>query len=108
MLTRDGICYDLNKTPWNYEVAYQDQILKFRFSSEYYLNNFIKKLGSNRKKINDSLTKRFGIILENNKLCDIKLYQSIEKRGFLIESEEDKIRCLSSIRLNGQNKILKS
>lgn len=108
MLTRYGICYDLNKTPWNYEVAYTDEILKFRFSSELYMNSFIKKLGSNRKKINDSLSKRFGIILENNKLCDLKLYQSIEKRGFLIESKEEKIRCLNNIRLNGQNKILKN
>lgn len=108
MLTRDGICYDLNVTPWNVEIKYPDETLKYRFSSEYYLNNFRKKLENNRKKINESLTKRFGIEIENNKLCDIKLYQSIEKRGFLLESKEEKIKCLNNIKLNGQNRTSKN
>lgn len=107
MLTRNGVAYDLKKSPYKFSIKYDNEILNFKFSSELYLNKFKDRIDSNRLSITNSLSNRFGFIICNNKLCDIKLYSLIEKRGFLIESEEGNLDCLSIIKLDGMNKIQK-
>lgn len=102
MLTRNGIAYDLTKSPYQVVVTYgKDDSIIYTFSSEYYKQNFMKKLEDNRELINNSLSKRFGFRIVNNKIGDLKLYKSIEKRGFLIETEDSKVECLSNITLDG-------
>lgn len=86
-LTRNNIAYDFRVSPYRLAVPYQDQTLCFVFSSELYKKKFYEQHLENREKINESLTKRFGFRVDHELLCDLKLYCSIEKRGFLIIEE---------------------
>ena len=107
-LTRGGVALNLAESPYRYNVDYSSRStsITFVFSSDFYRKNFIRKLSGNRKKINASLSKRFGFTLENSVLCDIKLYTSIEKRGFLIYQNGERFECLSSLKLDGDSLIM--
>lgn len=108
MLTRNGITYNLKLSPYEHIIKYSNgENIKYKFSSLLYKDKFITRLKGNRETINGSLSKRFGIELSNNVLCDLKLYSSIEKRGFLVETKEGYYECLNIIKLDGQNKIQK-
>ena len=100
-LTRGGVAYDFNVSPYRYNVDYGSGSITFVFSSNYYLGNFVDRIKGNREKINQSLSKRFGFTVKNNILCDIRLYSSIEKRGFLIYKDGEKFECLNSTILDG-------
>lgn len=104
-LTRRGVTYDLENTPYVYKVQYSSEVYEFKFSSKLYLEKFMNKSFENRKQVNESLTKRFGFAIVNNLLADIKLYATIEKRGFLIANRNRRFNCLNNIRLDGQNLI---
>lgn len=102
-LTRSGVAHDLTISPYVLTINYgEDDKLSFVFSSELYRNKFQEKIIDNRDKINESLSKRFGFMIVNNKLADIKLYTVVETRGFLIKGKED-YKCQSTIRLIGVN-----
>lgn len=89
-LTRNNVAYNLNESPHRLEVPYDDQqILIYVFSSEFYKTNFYNRFLGNREAISESLSKRFGFQIENDLLADLKLYTSIEKRGFLILNGKD-------------------
>ena len=106
MLTRNGIAYNLSLSPYKVTIKYdKDDHITFKFSSQLYKDNFQNKLKANRENIKNSLSKRFGFIIVNEKLSDLKLYSSIEKRGFLVETKEGIYQCLNTIKLDGQNKI---
>lgn len=105
-LTRSKIAYDLTISPHHVVVCYDSFKLKFVFSSGLYKRNFKDKLQSNREKINNSITNRFGFSIKNDILSDLKLYTTIEKRGFLIYKDKEKIECLNSIILDGNNLIM--
>lgn len=107
-LTRNGIAYDLNISPYRLEVPYEDVTLVYVFSSDLYKMNFYNRFLENREKISASLTNRFGFRIENDLLCDLKLYTMIEKRGFLILKGEDKIVCRENIILDGRKLTSKS
>lgn len=107
MLTRNGIAYNLKLSPYKITVKYDQESITYKFSSQLYKDNFQNKLKDHRKTIENSLSKRFGFIIVNEKLSDLKLYSSIEKRGFLIETKEGIYECLNTIKLDGQNKIQK-
>ena len=107
-LTRNGIAYDLNISPYRLEVPYDGYTLTYVFSSELYKSKFYEGFLANREEISASLTKRFGFKIENDLLCDIKLYSMIEKRGFLILKGEDKIVCRENIILDGVKLMRKS
>ena len=101
-LTRNNVAYNLNESPHRLEVPYDDQqSLIYVFSSEFYKTNFYNRFLDNREKISESLSKRFGFRVQNDLLSDLKLYTSIEKRGFLIFKGEDKIVCQENITLDG-------
>lgn len=105
-LTRRGIALDLEESPYRYQVRYGDSsCVTYVFSSGFYLENFGKKVETNRLKINDSLSKRFGFAVKYNLLCDLRLYSSIEKRGFLIYRDGKRIECLNNLILDGENVI---
>lgn len=108
-LTRNGVAYDFKASPYKHKVTYNtDDSLEFIFSSNLNMTKFIDKMEKNRKEINESLSKRFGFNIFNDKLSDIKLYVKIEKRGFLINKDKESIEWLSNIILDGNNLIIKS
>lgn len=106
-LTRSGIAHNLEISPYSLIVDYQDEQLEYVFSSEQYKNIFYRKFIDNRNKINESLSKRFGFKIENDKLADLKLYSMTEKRGFLIKGKEE-YKWLDTIELIGENLTTKS
>lgn len=108
-LTKSGVAYDLTISPHKLEMEYdENNKMIYTFSSQLYKNKFIDKLKDNREKVNHSLSKRFGFNIENNLLCDIKLYTTIEKRGFLLDNTKERFECLNIIKLDGNNLITKN
>ena len=83
--TRNGIIYDLNESDYRHT----ENGLTFVFSSQLYLDKFINKIQENRKYINNSLSKRFDVKVDVSALADVVLYGKIEKRGYLIVTNED-------------------
>lgn len=101
-LTRDGVCYNFYKTPYEVEIAYSgNNKILYKFSSQINVDRFKNKLKENRKKINDSLTNRFKMKITNDVLCDLKLYNKVETRGFLIFTGGVFIECQEHIQLDG-------
>ena len=84
MITRNGVCYDLNLSDYRHTIG----DLTFVFSSQLHLDKFKAKLKDNRNTINRSLSKRFNISIDVSKMADIVLYRKIETRGFLIVTNE--------------------
>lgn len=108
-LTKSKIAYDLNISPHKYKKQYKNgEEITFVFSSNLYLKKFSEAAAANREKINASLSNRFGFSTVNNLLCDLKLYITIEKRGFLIYKGQVKIECLNDITLDGSKMIVKN
>ena len=108
-LTRNGICYNFDKTPYEVTITYDNgQTIAYKFSSQNNIDRFNDKIKENRKKINDSLSKRFKFTIFEDIICDLKLYQTIETRGFLICSNGVFIECLDHIQLNGAEVTKKS
>ena len=103
------IAYDLTISPYKSKINYSPgRSIRFIFSSDLYKTKFESRLFENRKMINESLSKRFGFEIRNDVLCDIKLYSSIEKRGFLVKINKERFTCLESLELDGKNLIAKS
>lgn len=103
-LTRGGVVYDFKVSPFKLVVNYDiDDSILYTFSSQFNIDRFNERRDENRKTINNSLSKRFNITFKNDKLCDIKLYSTIEKRGFLIEDRKERYECLNNIILDGMN-----
>ena len=107
-LTRSNVAYDLNISPHKLTVDYKDEDITYIFSSELYKQKFIDRLEDNRNLINTSLSNRFGFTIINNKLSDLKLYLTIEKRGFLIYKGQVKVECLKDIILDGNQMIIEN
>lgn len=108
-VTRSNVYHNgLDESIHRTEVHYgENDKLTFVFSSELYKNMFENKCITNRENINNSLSKRFKFDVKMNKLADIKLYITTEKRGFLIIGKEE-YRCLNNIRLDGENLTLRN
>jgi len=103
-LTRSAVAYDLNISPHRESVPYDDgTTVVYVFSSALYRRNFYARFLDNRETISASLSKRFGFEVNNDLLADLKLYTTIEKRGFLIFKNEVKIECRENIILDGHN-----
>lgn len=108
-LTRSKVAYDLTISPHLLEIPYESgETLVYVFSSELYKNNFYNRFLENREKINESLSNRFGFRITNDLLCDLKIYISIEKRGFLILRDKEKIVCVEDIILDGSRMMKQS
>lgn len=101
-LTRSKVAYDLNVSPHRHMISYGDDEITYVFSSELYRDKFTARVQENRENINHSLSNRFGFTIINDLLCDIKLYITVEKRGFLIMKGQDKLDCLNQVELHGQ------
>lgn len=100
-LTRAGVSYNLHKSPHLLEMDYQEAKVIFHFSSQTYRIKFLSRLGENRESINTSLSNRFGFNVKADILADLKLYSTIEKRGFLISINGEFAECQNDIILDG-------
>lgn len=81
-LTRRGICYNLEKSPYTTTLAYGDKLIIFYFSSTRYKEKFDSELDAARDTLHESLSNRFKIDICFSFLSDLILYRRIEKRGF--------------------------
>ena len=86
---------------------YSNNRITYVFSSDLYKCKFLEKLEYNRQEINASLTNRFGFAISNDILCDIKMYLTIEKRGFLIFVNGDEMRSPDDFMLIGDTIVKK-
>ena len=107
-LTRSNIAYDLSISPHRHTVIYGEHSLEFVFSSELYKEKFKEKQLINREQINISLTKRFGVEVNYSILADLRLYTTIEKRGFLLVKNGVEVECPDKIRLECETLTLMS
>ena len=110
-LTKWRIAYDLNISPYHYNLSYGDfpvRSVRYYFSSQLYLDKFKSRIEDNRISIAESLSNRFGFHVECEFTADLKLYLTIEKRGFLLELGERRIECLESIISGGKMPIMMS
>lgn len=107
-LSRGGICYNLEVTPFFITEKYENRKVTFNFSSEFYKTKFINQIEEHREKINESLSKRFGLVVFNPILADIVLYSKVESRGFYLLIDDKEYKCLSNIKLSGVNQIQKN
>lgn len=108
-LTRSNIAHDLTLSPHFLQIKYPEgQTLRYIFSSELYKRKFTDKYEENRKAINQSLSNRFGFNIEVDMIADIKLYTTIEKRGFLIYRNDEVITCQDKVILDGNSLMMKS
>ena len=103
-MTRNGIVYDLRKSPYIFE----HNEFTYYFSSVNHKEKFLEKLRENRELINYSLSKRFGCNVDFNLLSDIVLYSKVETRGFLIKHKGDFFKCKKDIILNGEKATKKN
>lgn len=108
-LTRYGVAHDLEASPYRRKVLYSSgRGITYVFSSKLYKDIFDRKLEENREKISASLSKRFGFEIQNDILCDIKLYSSVEKRGFYLKTNKKGFTCLDNLRLDGKSLTTKN
>lgn len=107
-LTRSNIAYDLSISPHRHTVNYGECSLEYVFSSDLYRRKFIEKQNENRETISNSLTKRFGVTVRQPILADIRLYSTIEKRGFLLVKNGVEVQCPDRIELDGEKVTLKN
>lgn len=107
-LSRRGIAYNLHKSPYWTNINYGTFELTYVFSSPLIRDKFIAQVEDNRKKINLSLSKRFGFEIEACLLADIFLYKHTEHRGFLILNNEEEYTWQNIIVLSGESLMKKS
>ena len=105
-LTRRGICYNLEKSPYSTTLVYGDKLIIFYFSSARYKEKFDSELEAARDTLHESLSKRFKIKITFDILSDLILYRKIEKRGFHVFYDGEAYRQWpSSIKLDGVNQM---
>jgi hypothetical protein len=82
-ITRGGIYHNLRES--KYTVSNTEIV--FFFSSELYLNKFLREYQKNR----DCYRKKINNPLNTDILSDIETYEEIEKRGFFARFMRNKI-----------------
>lgn len=107
-LTRSNVAYDLSISPHKVNLEYGAENITYVFSSELYKSKFLERIAENRRNINISLSNRFGFHICNDLLSDLKLYITIEKRGFLLYKGQVIVECLNSIILDGNKMTIRS
>lgn len=99
MITKNGICYDLSRSPYVCSVANWT----YYFSSPSHMNKFKSNISSNRDWLNDSMSRRFKFTMSLDLLADLSLYRKIETRGFRVccDLNGDVYECPESIEFHG-------
>lgn len=102
-LTKNGIAHNLNFSPYIYRIEYNDYYLDYVFSSELNLTKFIKRYIDYRIRCNEGLIHQYRIhfLLDLDILWDLKIYESIEKRGFKVVKNDEVDICKDFLKLGG-------
>lgn len=100
-LTRGGVAYNLEDSPYGTTIDYVGAQITYSFSSDLHRRMFSEKLEKNRNDINTSLSNRFGFSITNDILCDVKLYSAVENRGFLIIANGEAMNSPDEVLLEG-------
>ena len=96
-MTKDGIEYDFDITPYEVQKKYNGTILTYKFSSEFYKNKFVVLSGITEVERD---MRKLGINCDVTLLRDIKLYSKIEKRGFqIVTSHLNKIDKMNELKV---------
>lgn len=95
-LTRNGVCYDLERTPFYYDW----QGYRFYFSSHTHERNFYTRLTMKCDWMTDSMSRRFHFRVQSDLIAVFQLYEVVETRGFRVLAPYGKvIRSCDEIRL---------
>lgn len=97
MLTKNGICYDLENSPFICATPF----FEYRFSSGTHLRKFKDNVDSRKSWLNDSMSRRFHIDVDMEILAELQLYMQVETRGFYVSDGENVWRNAENIRLSG-------
>lgn len=97
MLTKNGICYDLDESPFVCSTPF----LEYRFSSGKHLEKFRENAEKRKAWLNDSMSRRFHIDVDIEILAELQLYMQVETRGFYVSDGEKVWRNAENIRLSG-------
>lgn len=99
-MTRNGIFYDLSKSPFYKTVGKYT----FIFSSLLHLNKFSSGYLNHRIEFNSRLLKRYGFPVEFNSYADLFYYSQKESRGFLVYNADtgEYITCKEKVVLSGE------
>jgi Phi-29-like late genes activator (early protein GP4) len=112
-VTRGGIYHNLRES--KYTISNSEIV--FFFSSELYLNKFLREYQKNRESYKKFMKRGYNP-LNTDILADIETYEEIEKRGFFVRFKRDKIskedlykyalrKMLDSESLNWERMVLK-
>lgn len=74
--------------------------ITFYFTSMLHKQKFDEEHIQHRFKLNDSLSNRFNVYVNADKLADIVFYSKVETRGFLIDIEGVKICQLQKVEIS--------
>lgn len=98
-MTRNGIFYDLTLSPFTVQI----DNLVFYFSSKLHKKKFKEKVENEIKRINLSISRRFGVEVNMKYLACVTTYIKIEGRGFLIFNACEGVfyNCKQNLILNG-------
>lgn len=98
MQTKNGVCYDLEKSPFICDTPY----FTFRFSSARHLAKFKENVDDRRGWLTDSMSRRFHFHIDMAIAAELQLYIQCETRGFHVATHDGAVfRCAENIRLNG-------
>lgn len=85
-MTRNGIEYDLEKSPYTASIKTTSDELVLFFSSLLNLEKFGGRYDDYVKEIDKSLSKRFSVNFHLPLMGAVSLYRKVERRGFAIYS----------------------
>ena len=97
MLTKNGICYDLESSPFVCTTPF----FEYRFSSGTHLRKFKENVDVRKSWLNDSMSRRFHIDVDMEILAELQLYMQVETRGFYVTNGVETWRSAENIRLSG-------
>lgn len=99
LLTRNGVCRQLEYSPYNFTVVDDNIIATFNFSSKLHLDKFKKERKNNYAMIYNHIYKRFKFKINCVLLADFNLYKKIENRGCYIKYNNQVFTDYSNIKL---------
>jgi hypothetical protein len=95
MKTVRGIYYNLKESEYVFTIG----TIKFYFSSKMYRDKFMSRYLEERKRFNQALNHvykdKFNLL--GDMLAWVRLYVTIEKRGFYINIEGNDVTCLDDL-----------
>lgn len=98
MQTKNGVCYDLENSPFMFSTAF----FCYSFSSGKHLEKFKDNVDKRRDWLTDSMSRRFHFYIDMSLVAELQLYMQVETRGFFIVSNSGKVyKCPENLELGG-------